>query len=321
MKLLRVIAAAALVACTFAAQAQTYPVRPVKLVVAFPPGGPTDVVARIFAQELGALWPAPMLVENRAGAGGLIGTEAVARAAPDGYTLIIATTANHASAPHLYTKLPYDPQTDFVYVAPLTATSSVLLVHPAVPATSVKELVEYLKARKGQVNYSSPGRGLTGHLGMEMILAATGTEAVNVPYKGSAPAGAAVAAGEVQMTLDPTPTAINYIRSGKARGLAVTSTARSPLLPELPTFAEAGYPGIEVTTWNGLAAPAGTPAEAVERIRRDLATIMKKPEVRERLARMGAEPLEMAPAEFERFIREQSRRMGEVARRLNLRLD
>jgi len=303
------------------ALSQSYPARPVKLVVAFPPGGPTDVVARLFAQEVSALWPAPMVVENRAGAGGLIGTEAVAKSPADGYTLLLATTVNNATAPHLYSKLPYDPQKDFTYIAPLTSTSSVLLVHPSVPAANLKELIAYVKPRRGQVNYSSPGRGLTGHLGMEMILAATGMEATEVPYKGSAPAGQALAVGEVQMTLEPMPTALNFIRAGKARAIGVTSVKRSPLLPDVPTFVELGYPKVEVTTWNGLAGPAGVPAETVERIRRDLAVVMKNAKLQERLDTMGAEPMEMAPAEFERFIRDQSARMGEVARRVNVRLD
>lgn len=319
--MVRLFAALLAAALVLPAWPQSYPARAVRLVVGFPPGGPTDVVARILAQELSALWPVPMVVENRAGAGGLIGAEAVARAQPDGYTLLIATTANHATAPHVYAKLPYDPRRDFVYIAPLTSTPSVLLVHPSVPAASLKALADYARAQRGRLHYSSPGLGLTGHLGMEMILAAAGIEAVNVPYKGSAPAAQALAAGEVQMTLDPAPTAVNYMRSGKARGLAVTAPQRSPLAPELPTLAEAGYPGIEVTTWTGLAAPAGLPQEALERLRRDLAAAMGKPELRERLRKIGAEPMEMTPAEFERFIRDESARIGEVARRLRIRLD
>ena len=321
LTVLRSMAAIALLALASVASAQQYPSRPVKLIVPFPPGGSTDIVARIIAQELTAFWSNPVVVENRAGAGGTIGADAVAKAAPDGYTLLLATLVTNATAPNIYAKLPYNPERDFTYVSPLTKTMNLLLVHPSIPANSLQELIAYVRANKGKVAYSSPGVGLSGHLGMEIILQATGMEALNVPYKGSAPAAQGMMAGETAMTLDLVPSSIGYLKSGKAKAIAVASDKRSPLLPDVPTFAEVGGPRVEIYTWNGIAAPASTPKEVVAKIHADVQTAMKKPEVRDRFLKMGADPLDLTAEEFPRFVQSESKKWGEVARRLGIRLD
>jgi len=237
----RALAAGVSVAlCTFAASvalAQTYPARPVKIIVGFPAGGPTDVVARIVAQELAAMWPQNVIVENRVGASGTIGADAAAKSPPDGHTLLLATLVANATAPSVYQKLPYDPQRDFAYIVPLSKQLNMLLVHPSVPAKTLTELVAWTRANQGKVPYSSAGVGLSSHLGMEIVVQATGMQLLHVPYKGSAPATQAVVAGETLLSLDLVPSAIPHIRSGKLRGFAVASDRRAPQLPDVPVFA------------------------------------------------------------------------------------
>lgn len=303
------------------AHAQSYPSRPVRLVVPFPPGGATDVVARLIAQELSQMWPQPVVVENIAGAGGTIGTDRVAKSVPDGYTLLFATLATNATAPSVYSKLPYDPQRDFTYLAPISTTTNVLVVNPKLPVNSVRELIDYARANKNQMTYSSPGTGLSGHLGMEMFLAAAGIEALNVPYKGAAPATLAVISGEVMMSLDPSASALSHVRAGKVKALAVLAPKRSPLLPDVPTIDEAGVKGVEVYTWNGLAAPTGTPTDVTAKISRDMTALLNKPEMRDKLVKMGADPLLLSPAEFEKFIRSEAKKWGDIVKRTGVKLD
>lgn len=303
------------------AVAQTFPNRPVKLLIPFPPGGPTDVIGRLLAQEFSRIWPHNMVVENRGGAGGLIGTEAVAKAAPDGHTVLHATMAANAVAPTLYAKVPYDTVRDFIYVAPFVKQASVLLINSRLPPNTLKELIEYVRANKGKLTYASPGIGLSGHLGMEMILRATGMEVLHVPYKGAAAASQAVVAGETDLTLDPVPTAINYIKSGKAKAIAITSEARASQLPDTPTLIELGYPGLIVSTWQGMAVPAGTPKEIVAQLYQDLQRVKNAPDVRERFARMGAEVFDLSPEQFSQFVREESRRWGEVVKQVGAKVE
>lgn len=303
------------------AVAQTFPNRPVKLLIPFPPGGPTDVIGRVLAQEFSRIWPHNMVVENRGGAGGLIGTEAVAKSAPDGHTVLHATMAANAVAPTLYAKVPYDTVRDFIYVAPFVKQASVLLINSRLPPNTLKELIEYGRANQGKLTYASPGIGLSGHLGMEMILRATGMQVLHVPYKGAAAASQAVVAGETDLTLDPVPTAINYIKSGKAKAIAITSETRATQLPDTPTLIELGYPGLIVSTWQGMAVPAGTPKEIVAQLYQDLQRVKNSPEVRERFARMGAEVFDMAPEQFSQFVREESRRWGEVVKQVGAKVE
>jgi tripartite-type tricarboxylate transporter receptor subunit TctC len=303
------------------AQAQDYPSKPVRIVVPYPPGGNTDIVARLMADQFGKLWGRPVVVENRAGAGGTMGTDYVAKAAPDGYTIQLAALATNATAPSVYSNLPYDPVKDFTYIAPLTFTSNVLVVNAKLPVSSLKEFIAYARANRGKLNYSSPGVGLSNHLAMELFLKAAGIEALHVPYKGSAQATTAVISGEVQMTLDPVSSSVQHIKAGSLKPLGVSARTRSPQLPEVPTFAEGGVPGVEAYTWTGLAAPVGTPAEIVARLHRDVGTIMKLPEMRERMAAMGSEIVDMNPQQFQAFIRSESQKWGDIARRVGAKAE
>jgi len=319
MKLL--FALFAILAAPLAVQAQDYPSRPVRIVVPYPPGGNTDIVARLMADQLGKLWGKPVLVENRAGAGGTIGTDYVAKAAPDGYTLQLAALATNATAPAVYPKLPYDPTKDFAYIAPLTFTSNVLVVNAKLPVSSLKDFIAYARANKGKLNYSSPGVGLSNHLAMELFLKATDLEAMHVPYKGSAQATTAVISGEVQMSLDPVSSSVQNIKAGTLKPLGVSARSRSRQLPDVPTLAEAGVPGVEAYTWTGLAAPAGTPADIIARLHRDVVTIMKMPEMRERMAAMGSEIVDMSSQQFQAFIRSEAQKWGDIARRVGAKAE
>ncbi len=302
-------------------QAQSYPNRPVKLIVPFPPGGGADVLARVYAQELSRHWSQTLVVENRPGAGGMIGTDVVAKATPDGYTLLHATQAANAVAPTLYAKVPYNAERDFVYVAPLGRQPSVLLASTKVPASNLKELIDYVRSNKGKVSYAGPGIGLSGHLGMEMILHAIGLEVLHVPYKGAAPASQAVVAGETDLTLDLVSTGSTYVNAGKAKAIAVTSQSRSAQLPGTPSFTELGQPDLVIHTWQGIAVPAGTPSDIVAKLQDDLRAIKASPELRERLARMGIEQFDLTPQAFGQFVQEESKRWGGVVRRLGIKVD
>jgi tripartite-type tricarboxylate transporter receptor subunit TctC len=298
-----------------------YPSRPVRIVVPFPPGGNTDITARMMADQFSKMWGKPVIVENRAGAGGTVGTDFAAKAAPDGYTLQLAALATNATAPSVYPKLPYDPLKDFAYIAPLTFTPNVLLVNSKLPVKNLKELVDYARANQGKLNFSSPGVGISNHLAMELLLKEAGINAVHVPYKGSAQATTAVLSGEVQMTLDPVSSSIAHIRSGALRPLGVSSRTRSPMLPDVPTIGEAGIPNVEAYTWTGLAAPAGTPKEIVAKIHRDVTAILKLPEIRERFAGMGSDLVVMTPDEFQAFNARESKKWGDIARRVGAKLE
>jgi tripartite-type tricarboxylate transporter receptor subunit TctC len=306
---------------SFAVQAQPYPNRPVKLIVPFPPGGGADVLARVFAQELSRLWSQSLVVENRPGAGGMIGTDVVAKAAPDGYTLLHATQAANAVVPTLYAKVPYNAERDFIYIGPLGRQASVLLAAAKVPANNLKDLIEHVRSNKGKVSYAGPGIGLSGHLGMEMILQATRMEVLHVPYKGSASASQAVVAGETEMTLDLVSTGSVYVNAGKVKPIAVTGNARSPQLPGTPTFAELGFADLVIYTWQGMAAPAGTPTELVEKLQRDLQMVKSNPELRERLSRMGIEPFNLSTAEFGPFVQAETKRWGDLVRRIGVKVE
>jgi len=316
VKLLKaiLIACCALPVPVALAQAQDYPSRTVRIVVPFPPGGNTDFVARLMADHLGKLWGKPVVVDNKPGAGGTVGTDFVAKSAPDGYTMQLAALATNATAPSVYPNLPYDPAKDFVYIAPLTFTPNVLLVNPKLPVTTLKELLNYARANPGKLNYSSPGIGITNHLAMELYLKSAGISAVHVPYKGSNFATTAALSGEVQMTLDPVSSSVQHVRAGNLRPLAVSAAKRSPLLPDVPTFAEAGSPGVEAYGWTAFAMPAATPAPIVAKVRADVGAVLKLPAVRERFLTMGSDIVEMNPDQFEAFIRSEGKKWGDIAR-------
>jgi len=322
--LVRTLAAAlaALALAVPAAQAQSdYPSKPVRLIVPFPAGGSTDIVGRIVAQKLGERLGQQVIVDNRGGAGGTIGSEAAAKSAPDGYTLLIGTTSTHAVAPSAYAKVGYDPVKDFVAVAQVGVTPYLLVVNPQVKANTLAEFIALARAQPGKLNYASAGNGTTTHLAMEMLKDAAKIDLVHVPYKGNAPADLAILGGEVQALFGSMPALLQNARAGKVRSLAVGTPRRSPALPEVPTVAESGFPGFEAALWLGVFAPAGTPAAVVERLQRELVAIAAQPDFIEALAKNGAEPPGVAPREFPALVRDELARYGKVVKAIGLKLD
>jgi tripartite-type tricarboxylate transporter receptor subunit TctC len=286
------------------AAAQAYPAKPIRLMVPFPPGGSTDIVARIVAQKLSAQLGQPVVVENRGGAGGTIGATVVAKAAPDGYSLLVGTTSTHVVAPSVYAKLEYDPVKDFAPVSLMAVTPYLLVVNPAVQAKTVKELVGLMRAQPGRLNYASAGVGSTTHLAMEMLKFASGTFALHIPYNGNGPAGAAVIAGQVEILFGSLPAVLPHARSGRVRALAVGTLKRSPSLPEVPTVAESGYPGFDASLWLAIMAPAGTPAPVIDRLHKEVVAAVSAPDTRDLLDKAGAEVLTSTPAELAAMIRD-----------------
>jgi tripartite-type tricarboxylate transporter receptor subunit TctC len=277
--------------------AQSYPRKPIRMVVPFPAGGGVDTVARALGQKLSEALKQQIVVENRAGAGGNIAADAVAKAAPDGYTVLI-TTHGHAISPNLYRKLSYDAVKDFAPVTQLTSSFLVLVANPSVPAASLKELIALLKAKPGSLNYGSTGLGAPPHLVTELVKILAGIEMAHIPYKGDAPLFTALLSGEVQVGFVPPVTGLPHIKGGRLRALAVTSAKRSPTLPDVPTVAEAGVQGFEYTGWLAILAPAGTPREIVNKLQGELTKILATPEMRDRFLNWGYEPVGGTPEEF-----------------------
>ncbi len=298
----KVAACMVLVATAPAALAQAYPVKPVRMIAASSPGSAVDIVARIVAQKLGEQLGQQVVVDNRAGAGGNLGAELAAKAPPDGYTLFMGTPA-HAINTGLYRKLNYDLVRDFAPVTQVTTGQYVVVVHPSLPAKSIKELVALARAKPGQLNYASAGSGNATHLAGELFASKTHTKLVHVPYKGSGPALTDVVGGQVQLMFANLTAAIPQVKTGRIRALAVTGATRAAAAPELPTVIEAGVPGYSVISWFGVLVPAATPRELVMRLNADLARTMSAPDVRERLATDGAEPLTGTPEQFGTFLR------------------
>jgi len=299
---------------------QSFPSRPVKIVVAFPPGGSTDITARLVAPKLAELWKQPVLVENKPGAGANIGTDYVAKSAPDGHTLLLATTAFAVSAA-VYDKLPYDPQKDLAPVLFVSSIPNLLVVNPALPASTPQEFVQYARANPGKLSFSSPGPATGQRLAFELVKQAAGIDLLHVPYKGGAPAGQAVMAGEVQAMIVNLVEALPQIKSGRMKAIAVTTAKRSAMLPEVPTLAETVTPGLDVSVWQGLLAPAGTPKEAMARINRDVAAVLAQPDVRERLAGLGMDIAPGTGAEFEQFLRAEIAQWKKVAQGANIKAE
>src|SRR5919204_1321855 len=312
-----VLGAALLV--SHAALAQSWPTRPVRFLVPFAAGaGINDIMARLVGQHLGAGLGQPVIIENRAGAGGIAGTEAAAKAAPDGYTFLMTNVSLVTSA-YLYSKLSYDPQKDFVPVTLVATSPLMLVVHPSVAAKSVQEFVALAKANPGKLTFGSGGVGSTPHLSVELFKSAAGFDAVHVPYKGGAPALNDLMGGQLSFMIENMPGTMPFVKQGKLRALAITSAQRSPLEPELPTLAESGVPGYEVVGWQGLFAVAGTPPEIVARLQAEVAKALRLPEMRERLAALGAEPVGSTPAEFGAFVRAEHARWSQVIREKGMR--
>jgi tripartite-type tricarboxylate transporter receptor subunit TctC len=302
------------------ALAQGFPAKPVKIVVAFPPGGSTDITARLIAPKLGELWKQPVLVENRPGAGANIGTDYVAKSAPDGHTLLLATTALAVSAA-VYDKLPYDPLADLAPVMFVSSIPNLLVVTPSLPASTPQEFVAYARANPGKLNFASPGPATGQRLAFELVKQAAGIDVVHVPYKGGAPAGQAVMAGEVQAMIVNVVEALPQVKAGKMKAIAATTAQRAAMLPELPTLAETVTPGLDVSVWQGMLAPGATPKEVVERINRDIAAVLALPDVRERLAGMGMDVAPGTSADFARFLRAEIAQWKKVAQAANVKAE
>jgi tripartite-type tricarboxylate transporter receptor subunit TctC len=284
------------------AWAQAYPARPVRILVPYPPGGATDVMARTVAQKLGETWPQAAVVENKPGASGTVGSEIVAKSAPDGYTLLMQGT-QHSINLSLYKQLPYDTLRDFAPVAYVASAPFLLVLHPSVPANTVGELIAYIKARPGGLNYGSSGVGGGAHLAGEIFKTSAGVQLTHIPYKGAAPAMADLLGGQVTMVFDPIPTSITQVRAGRIKAVAITSAKRSALMPELPTVAESGLPGFEVVAWFGLYAPAATPKDIVAKLNVDVNRVLQLPEVKEKFAALGAESMPMNTDQFALYLR------------------
>ena len=310
-KLLCFVAAA--LACG-AALAQTYPSRTVTVVVPYPPGGLIDLVARILQPRLQTELGGTVVVDNRSGAGGNVGAEAVAKSAPDGHTLLLANPSLGISV-HMYPKLGYHPLKDFAYVGLYGTVPNVLVVHPSLPANSVQELISYVRKNPGRLNYASPGYGTSPQMSMELFKGMTNTFIVHIPFRGSGPAQAAMLANETQLMFDNLPPQMSHIKSGKVRALAITALKRSPALPDVPTLDEVGLKGYEVTAWFGLAAPAATPREVIVRLNQALNRATQDEKVREALISRGATVIQHAPEDGLKFVQNEVQKWGPVVKR------
>jgi tripartite-type tricarboxylate transporter receptor subunit TctC len=304
-----------------AAQSGPYPSRPVRIVVTVPPGGAADFIARTVGSKLSEALAQAVLVENRAGASGTIAADAVAKAAPDGYTLLQNSITTHGVAPLIFAKLPYDSFKDFAPITLLSQIPLIMAVNAEVPASSVKDFVALAKAKPGSLSFASSGAGGAPHLTGELFKSVTGTDLVHVPYKGSGPAVTDLVAGRVQLMFDGAPSLLAHVKSGKLRVLAAASPERNPLAPDVPTFAELGYPGIEVALWYGLMAPAGTPRAIVDRLNAELAKVLALPDIRERFAAQGAAATPTTPEQFAQFMRREIARWEPVVKRAGVKAE
>ncbi|HTG96269.1 MAG TPA: tripartite tricarboxylate transporter substrate binding protein [Burkholderiales bacterium] len=299
--------------------AQAFPTKPVRIIVAFPPGGGTDIVARLIAVPLGEMWKQPVVVENRAGASGVIGTEAAARAEPDGHTLFMATMGNMTANQHLYPKMAVDPLRAFAPITKVVDVHFVFMANPALPADGVPELIALAKSKPGEIHYSSSGPGGAPHLAMELFKRQAGVDLTHVPYKGSGPGMTDLLGGRVMLTMDSLLQGLPHIKAGRLRALAVLGPKRSALLPNVPTMAEAGVAAYSLTNWFGLLAPAGTPKDVVMKVHADVVKVLAEPELRKKISEMGADVVGNSPEEFGAWMRAESAQWAEVIKIANIR--
>jgi tripartite-type tricarboxylate transporter receptor subunit TctC len=298
-----------------------YPNRPVKLVIPFPPGGPLDIVGRAIAQKLTDAWGQSVVVDNRPGAGGNIGADIVAKSAPDGYTILMGALSTHAVNPSLYAKMPYDAVADFAPITLVAVTPNVLVVNATLPVNSAKDFIAYAKANSGKLAFGSGSNGSAGHLAGELFKVETGADIVHVPYKGGAPATQALLAGDTQFMFDNLANAMPQVKAGKLKALAVTTAQRSKLAPDLPTMAEAGLQGFDISTWFGLFAPAGTPKDIIAKWNAEVAKILNSPEMREKLVAQGAEPAPTTPEQFAAFVRSEIPKYAKIVKASGAKVD
>jgi len=313
-------AAALLVFATLAQAQQNYPNQPIRLIVPWPPGGGVDTSARIISQPLSERLGQSVVIENRPGAGGNIGTEAAAKAKPDGYTLLMASSSPNAINIHIYPKLPFEPLKDFAPIVYVTAVPNILVVPGNAPTANAQELIAFAKANPGKVNYGSAGVGSSQHLAASMLIAATGINIVHVPYKGTGPAETDLIAGHIAMMLDTTA-CLPFVASGRMKAFAVASKSRNPALPNVPTFDEIGVTGVYSSAWYGIMAPAGVPPEVVLRVNAEVNALLKTPDVRKKIADFGGEPGGGTPADFERFVASELQRYAAVVKASGARVE
>ena len=310
-----------LVAAATPVIAQQYPAKAVRMIVGFPAGGTSDIMARLTGQKLSEAWGQTFIIDNRPGAGGNIGTELVAKSAPDGYTLLVSPGSTLTSNPAVYSKVPFDTVRDFAPVTIIAGVPNALVVHPSVPVNNVKELIALAKSRPGQLAYASTGAGQSTHLSAELLKLSAGINMIHVPYKGSAPALTDIVAGQVSVMFDNLPSCLPFIKSGRLKPLAVSSATRSRALPGLPTVAESGVPGFDVTVWFAVLAPAATPRDIVNRLNAEIIKAIKTPDMRERLAQQGAEPVGNTPEDFATVIKRDLAKWAKVVKDAGIKLD
>lgn len=301
--------------------AQSYPAKPVKVMVGFAPGGASDIVARILAQKLSESWGQPVVVENRAGASGTIGADMVAKSAPDGYTLLVSSQTSTAVALSLYPKLPYDPVKDFSVITVIGLTPMILVVHPSVPTKTFKEFIPFAKANAKDLTFGSSGNGGTGHLGGELLNLSLNIKMTHIPYKGEPPALADVLGGRLSFMFPSLPAALPLLKAGKLRGLGVGSLKRSPHAPEYPTIAESGIPGFENISWNALYAPAALSKDVIARINADVVKALQARDAIERLGKVGVEPVGDSPGQATAYLKSETAKWAKVIKAANLRLE
>ena len=301
--------------------ADTYPSKPIRLIVPFPASGATDLLARAIAQKVGADMGQQIVVDNRPGAGGAIGSDMAAKAAPDGYTLLIATSSTHSIGPYINSKLPYNTETDFTPVGQVAIATNILVVPNTLPAKNVRELIDYAKKHPGELNYASSGNGTIGQLTAEAFKAQTGTFITHIPYRGTALAVPDLISNKVQVLFDSVVSGMPHVKDGKLKALAVTSLKRSPLAPEVPTVAESGLPGFESNTWFGIYGPKGLPADIVTRLNSEFNKAIQSQDVKDRLAKLGAEPVGGTPAQFAAMVKQDSARWGKLIKDRKITVD
>ena len=317
---MRVLLACGVALWSAAANAQ-YPARPIRLVVPFPAGGPTDIVGRTISQKLSEALGQTIIIDNRAGAGGVIGTEHVAKAPPDGYTLLVGTIGGLAVAMSLYPNRGYDTLRDFAPVTQAVTVTNILVVHPSLPVKSVRDLLALARAKPGTLNYASSGSGTVTHLAGELLKTMAHVNIVHIPFKGGAPALTALMSGEVEMSFENSLIIVPHIKAGRARAIAVTGAQRSKLMPDLPTIAEGGLPGYNASGWYGFVAPAAVPKDIVARLAADIARVLRMPDVVERLSGQGAEPVGGTPEQFGAFIRTEIDKWTRLVKTANMKAD
>ena len=300
--------------------ADSFPVRPIRIVVAYTPAGATDILARIIGQKFIETWSQPVIVDNRPGANGNIGTEYAAKATADGYTLLMVTAGTHGINPSLYRKLGFDAVKDFAPISLVALVPNIFVVNNALPVKDLKEFIAYAKANQGKLNYGSPGNGSTAHLSMELFKSMTGVQMQHIPYKGSAAVLADLIGGRIVATMDNMPPYVPQVKAGKIRALAVSPARRSPAVPDVPTVAEAAVPGYDSGAWFGLVAPAHTPQEIVDKLSRETARILKAPDANARLAELGAEPVGSTPEQFSALIKAEIAKWAKVIKGANVEL-